>query len=339
MGYYMFLPAIIFKFVAVYGLVYLHEHLRVWGKTIRLALFGVFTLSVYALAHSYYVATSQFGYSRMYTEAISRYFEVSKPNNRLVFESFPFYAEQVFNTKLMISLGFNETRTVEGIADLLNPEVVTPKMLKLLGISQKQLDDNEMAFPRRGDYVLLMTGNKLANWSVRGATPYFSDESILKKLGAYDMELIAENRLFTPSIYLDIWTERPYIGSTYFGYKLYKIASDRPKIIWHDRHPDGWIGRAASLRVFPEFGRSALVTVSTPSFNSPNWLTVLQDDVVIQKLTLIEGREVSFEISTNIERIPTNLRFEVENVVVPKNLKINKDKRELGVLIRVEPHQ
>lgn len=339
MGYYMLLPSIVFKFATIYGLVFVLENKMIGARAFRVTCFGVFICVVYALIHSFYVVTSQIAYSRMYTEAVSKYLADSKMENRLIIESFPFYSEQVTNTKQLISLVSGENRVVGGIADLLDPEVVTPKILKLLHISQEQLDNNENALPGKDDYLLLMTGDKLATWFVRGVTPYFSDDSILKKYGAYDMIPIAENKLFNPSAFLNIWTNRIYFGSTYLGYKLYKVTSDRPKIIWKNRHPDGWIGKTASIKVFPEFGERVLVTVSTPSFNSPNRLIVTQDDVLVQNLALVEGKELSFEVNSSGEKIPTTLRFLVERTAVPKALKINKDKRELGVLIRVEPRR
>lgn len=336
MGYYMLLPSIIFKFATMYGLVFAHKNRMLIGKGILVAVLAVLTCGIYAFIHSSYVMTSQISYSRMYTEAVSKYVLASTPSNRLVVESFPFYAEQVTNTKQLISIIYGEKRVIDGIADLLNPEVVTPKIVKLLNISQKQLDDNEKALPSKNDYLLLMTGNKLATWSVRGVTPHFSEDSLLKKIGAYDLIPIAENKLSYPSAFLNIWTDSINVGSTYLGYKLYKISGDRAKVIWKNRHPDGWIGKTASLRVFPEYGDRALVTVSTPSFNSPNRLTVTQDHVITQRLDLIAGKELSFEITIDGGTVPTNLQFAVDSVAVPKKLKINKDKRELGVLIRLE---
>lgn len=337
MGYYMLLPSIIFKFAAFYGLVFVYENKMFSTGLYRALCSMVFICIGYASIHSFYVASSQISYSRMYTEAVSKYLAVSKPNNRLIIESFPFYAEQVGNTEHLISIMSGKNRVVSGIADLLNPEVATPEILKLLSISQEQLDNNVKSLPTKDDYLLVMTGDKLGTWFVRGVTPYFSKDSILKKYGAYDMKLVAEDKLFSPSAYLNIWTNKLYFGSTYFGYKLYRVLDNRPKIFWRNRYPDGWIGKTASITLFPEFGKHVLITVSTPNFNSPNRLNVTQDGVQIKSLALIEGKELSFEICNCGKKVPTIIKFFVEKTAVPRKLKINKDKRELGILIRAEP--
>ena len=337
MGYYMLLPSIAFKFCALYGLVLAIEGRLLGPRAVRSLVGGLALCVAYAGIHSFYVASSQITYSRLYTEAISRYMAVSKPTNRLIFESFPFYSEQVNNTRELINVISGETRLVSGIADLLNPAVTAPKILKLLDISQAQLDNNELSLPDKDDYLLLMTGNKLATWFVRGVTPYFSDDSILRKDDAYEMIPVAEGRMFTPTAFLNVWTDRLYFGPTYFGYKLYRITSDRPRLIWRGRYPDGWVGKSASIRLFPEFGSRARVTVSTPEFNSPNRVVVSRDGVLVADLPLVGGKEVVFEVANNAQENPSHLRFSVERTVVPKALKLNKDTRELGVLVRVEP--
>lgn len=335
-GYYMLLPSIIFKFCAIYGVVFWLGNGMLSTRRFRAVISGAMVCAAYAAIHWYYVAESQITYSRMYTEAISKYVAVSNPKNSLVFESFPFYSEQVNNTREVIDLMYGQSRLVGGIADLLNPAVTTPTMRKLLDISQKQLDNNESALPRKDDYLLVMTGNKLATWFVRGVTPHYSDESILRRDDAYEMIPVAENRVFMPSAFLDIWADKLYFGPTYFGYKLYRVTSERPKLVWRGRYPDGWIGSGATLRLFAEFGKKAVVTVSTPEFNSPNRVTVRRGGVVMQDLRLVAGKAVTFEVDVAEGDNPTSLRFSVARTVVPKDLKLNNDTREIGILLQVE---
>jgi len=337
MGYYMLLPSILFKFVALYGALLAIGEGRLAGRPLRAAYaFGAVTV-LYAAIHTYYVVTSQVSYSRMYTEAVSRYVALSRPGERLVIESFPFYSEQVTNTRQVIALMSGEDRVVGGIADLLNPAVVTPEIVKLLRLLPQQLEDNERAFPHRGDYVLVMTGNKLATWFVRGVTPYFSDDSLLLKEREYDMIPVAENRSYVPAAFMHVWTYGLQYGPTYIGYKLYRVTSERPRILWRGRYPDGWMGKSASIRLFPEYGKRAVITMSTPAFNTPNRVTVTQDGVKIRDLVLAEGREESFEVENSGDRVPTRIGITVQKTVVPKELELNQDKREIGILVRIEP--
>lgn len=335
MGYYMLLPSIFFKLIAVYGFwLALSDGLR--SRAVRCGWIILVIAIVYGLLHSFYVATSQLAYSRMYTEAIHRYMTVARPDERLIIESFPFYSEATTNTRQVIALMTGEQRVVTGIADLVDPAVNTPGLMKLLHITPQQIDDNEKSLPRRGDYLLVMTGNKLATWFVRGAAPYFSVDSLLLRQGEFDMVPVAEDRSFVTSLFMNIWTHHVQLVPTYVGYKLYRVTSDRPRLLWRGRYPDTWIGKSASVRLYPEFGRRALFTVSTPDFNSPNRLTVIQDGEIVRRMTLIAGHEESFELENSGQHVPTRIEFEVQRTSVPKKLKLNDDKREIGIFVRIE---
>jgi len=341
MPYYMLLPATIFKFCTFYGIYIANEH-NLIKKLFKLLLHSVIVFClVYAAFYTYYIALSQITYSRIYTDAmVKAYYYLHLPGKQksLIIESYPFYAEQ-------IGLDFDsptgwQREYAKGIADVLDPAVTSNKqILELLHVTQAQIDENVNNVPQLGDYLLVITGSKLASWFSRGVTPYYTEDSILKIQGVYDMELVAEKKIVAPAVYVHIWTRKLVAEETYIGYKLYRILNARPKFLWKGRYPDGWIGNSASIKVFPEFGKRVLVTASTPNFNSPNRLVVMQDDVMIQDLILRDGKEFSFEIRTDGEKIPTNIQFLVEKANIPKDLKINKDTRELGMLIRVEPRQ
>jgi hypothetical protein len=90
MGYYMLLPSIAFKFAAIYGVLLVGDQRIVGARGLRVA-YGLALASIfYGALHSLYVATSQISYSRMYTEAVSRYLAEAGPSGRLIFESFAF---------------------------------------------------------------------------------------------------------------------------------------------------------------------------------------------------------------------------------------------------------
>ena len=335
MGYYMLLPGIVFKLAAVHAAT---NALRsgAWTRRTRAAALGLAALAgLYALLQSFYVVTSQITYSRMYTEAISRYMALSTPRNRLILESFPFYSEQVTNTRQVIELLYGEKRDVTGVADLLDPAVATPEVMRLLRITHEQLAANRRSLPREGDYLLLMTGNKLATWFVRGVTPYYSEDSILGRDRAYDLIPVAEGRAFAPGAFMNVWTYRLNLARTYVGYKLYKVTNRSARIVWTGRYPDGWLGPVSSVRLSSDYGERARVTLSTPGFNSPNRVRVWKDGKLLRDLALTEGHEVQFDVATG--GTGAALNFFVERTAVPRELGLNRDKRELGVLSRIEP--
>jgi hypothetical protein len=336
MGYYMLLAAIVFKFCAIWGYFAVlagpgrvrRGKIAAWAVAAFCAIFGAL--------HAYYVATSQIDYSKTYTEALFKYLEVSRPGERLIIESYPFYAEQITNTGQVLSLVSGGERAVRGIASILDPSVATPALLKLLSVTQEQLDRDEESLPRKDDYLLVMTGNKLAMWSIRGVAPHFSDDSILAKDDAYEMVPVAQGKQFSWGAYVNVWTYRLNVGQTYIGYKLYKVTTERPKLFWRNRFPDGWVGKQATLRLYPEFGKTALLTVSTPDFNSPNRIVITRNDLRMAEMVLEAGQEKSIELEVDSIGGPTRIVLDVERTTVPKDRKINKDKRALGVLVRLE---
>jgi hypothetical protein len=336
MGYYMLLPSILFKLTAIYGFMAARRAgLLRTGATracVSLAVVGI----LYALAHGFYVATAQASFSRMYTQAISRYVQAASPSNRLVFESYPFYSEEVTNTQQLIEILYGQKRATAGIGDIVDPATINADIAKLLKITQARLDANEASLPRAGDYLLVMTGNKIATWFVRGVCPMFSDDSVLLKQDAYDMIPVAEDKLFVPGAFLNVWTYRPSIARTYVGYKLYRVTSDMPRLIWRGRYPDGWTTRSASVRLFPRFGKHARVTLSTPDFNSPNRVTITQDGQLVRRLTLVAGKVVTLDLD-NPGPKPTRIEFAVGKTVAPKKIKVNEDTRELGIMVDVRP--
>jgi len=207
--------------------------------------------------------------------------------------------------------------------------------MRLLRITHEQLAANRRSLPREGDYLLLMTGNKLATWFVRGVTPYYSEDSILGRDRAYDLIPVAEGRAFAPGAFMNVWTYRLNLARTYVGYKLYKVTNRSARIVWTGRYPDGWLGPVSSVRLSSDYGERARVTLSTPGFNSPNRVRVWKDGKLLRDLALTEGHEVQFDVATG--GTGAALNFFVERTAVPRELGLNRDKRELGVLSRIEP--
>jgi hypothetical protein len=231
---------------------------------------------------------------------------------------------------------FDEYRRLYGIADILDPSVVTPEIKQLLSLSDAAVASNEKNLPKKDDYVLAMTGNELATWHVRGVTPYYSDGSFMNKDGAYRMQELAEATAYFPSVFLNLWTYKLDVRHVYAGYKLYRVI-EGPRFTWMGRFPDGWIGKRGRLILYPRYTENALVHVSTSRYTPENSVSVYQDDVFLEKVPLTEGHEHTFKLQATGKDAPTVFRFEIERTFVPKELRLNMDKRELGAFVRLEP--
>ena len=335
MAYYLYLPAILWRFAAGYGL-YIAFRFAVCGRAVRIASCVALSLSLlHAAVYVWYAAASQVTFSRVYTEAITKYVRLSGAEDSLVFESYPFYAEQVTNTAQLIRNGFRETRRVYGIADLIDPAVVVPEMRGLLSVTDADLAANEAKYPKETDYVIAMTGDELATWQVRGVSPYYSEGSQLQRDGSYDMEQVAEGRAYFPAAFLNIWTLRPDVRQAYVGYQIYKVRIG-PRFVWLGRFPDGWIARSARLKLYPQHVSKALAHISTSPYTPGNNLRVFQDDVLVAEAVLSKGSEYSIALTSTARDGPTTFRFEVDQTFSPKRLGLSKDRRELGARLRLE---
>jgi hypothetical protein len=335
MGYYPLVPAIIFRLVAAYVF---HRILRyrLVGRVAAAVSGAVLVmLLLWASAYIWYIGSSQVVAYRVYDDALRRYISVSRPGDQLTFESYPFFAEQVKGTEQVLETIFHEDRHVFGVADLIDPAAIKPEILELLHLTEADLRANEKHSPKKGEYVMTISGNKLATWQARSVAPTYGDGSYLYRDGSYDMQLIAEDRVYSSGVFLNIWTLRPQMMSTYLGYELYKIV-DGPRFTWRGRYPDTWMGRTASLTLYPEYVNRALLHLSTSKYNPQNAVSILKDGELIERLALKEGEERTVTLTCQ-NSAPAVFRFEVERTFVPKEVHMNRDTRELGVIVRLEP--
>ncbi len=334
MGYYLFLPSIIFRFGTGYGIYSVISSRALHKKVRRTGSLSMTALLLHAAVYLWYVGSSQVEYSKIYTEALVKYLSVSHNADSLIFEAYPFYAEQVGNTIDLFRAVFHQERRVYGIADLINPAVVTREMRGLRSVSDADLRRNQSNWPQKDDYVMAVTGDKLATWQIRGVAPWYSDGSDLQKDGAYDMRMIAEERQYAPELFFNIWTHWWSAKRTYIGYQLYKVISG-PRFTWFGKYPDGWLGRRAELTLYPPAVGHARIYFATSKYNPQNRVSVFKDKQALNSVPLIEGKEEVIDLLCDDH--PTTFRFEIERIFVPKTLRLNKDSRELGVRVRVEP--
>jgi len=336
MGYYLFLPAILFRFVAGYGL-YVAIQWKLLERRGRVMCFVCMGLMlVHATAYLWYVGASQVSYSRMYTAALQEYVKLSHEGDSLILESYPFYAEQVGATDQLLETVFHEKRRSYGIGELVNPAMITRAMRELQAVSDADLQANEKNSPGKDDYVMAFTGNLLATWQIRGVAPFYSGGSDLQRDGGYEMKVVGEARQCYPGVFINVWTHWPDIRELCAGYEIYRVVSG-PRFTWLGKYPDGWMGKRARLTIYPAYVASVLVHVSTSRYNPMNAIRVFEDGVAVDKAMLFEGREQTFQLKASASGRPTTFEFEVERTFVPKKIHLNDDSRELGALVRLEP--
>jgi hypothetical protein len=287
---------------------------------------------LYGAAYGWYVIGSQIDYSRMYSAMLRRVQHHVPDQGRLYFESYPFYSEQVGGSHLWLKAIGRGDITVGGIADYLDPDVPTPDICSLLRVTESALQENRRRIPTRGDHLVLFTGEKLATWMLRGVTPYYSRQSLLAgPQGDFDLELVAEQQAGQYAAYPHVWTGMPTAGLTTLGYALYKVTSDKPRLLWFDRYPDGWIGLKASITINSPSPTKAMLRVSAPPFTLPNQVTIVCDGGPPVEVRLLDANEVLVPIDCSCPGGTSTIALEVERVASPRDLKINKDKRRLGI--------
>jgi hypothetical protein len=334
MSYYLLVPAIFFRIVTCYGL-YVAWCGKLCSRRNWFRLAAVIScLFLYAVVCLYYTGAAQVAYSQIYTTALRAYAGLSQQNDSLVIESYPFYSEQVWNSMQLFNVAFHKDRKVTGIASNINPAVLTPEIKQLVHLTDEVIRDNER-WPKEGDYVLTFTGNLLGTWEVRGIAPWFSDGSDLQRDGSYDMTIVEEKREYFPAAFLNIWTHRPNADALYSGFQLYRINKG-PRFTWLGRYPDGWTTGRARLTMYPRYANHAEAHVSTSPNNPSNHVSVYRNDVLYAQADLSTGNEWSCPLSAAGDDKPTTFRFEVARTFVPMKIHLNRDKRELGVLVRLE---
>jgi len=331
MSYYMLLPSCVFRAATVYGVVQLTAQSDVrWPK--RAVATVITVTAVYGAAYAWYMIGSQIGYSRIYTRVLQEASERVPREGRLYLESYPFYSEQWGGTTMWLKAMHRPDIDVRGIADYLDPAVPTPQICKLLHVTDEALATNRKRIPTRGDYLVTFTGLKLATWMLRGVTPYACQQSLLAgHQGDFDLELVAEESIVQDAVYPHVWTGLPTAGPTAIGYKMYRVLSEKPRFLWFDRFPDGWVGSKASIVINSSTPVRAMLRISAPPFTLPNHVQIHCDGGPTIEVFLIDTNEVLLPIDCACPDGTSTITFRVDRVASPRDLKINKDKRRLGI--------
>jgi hypothetical protein len=335
MAYYMLIPSVIFRMTTIYGLYFFFSKSRrkLTGTAIGIVIGASI---VYSAAYLYYIVGSQISYSRLYTQAVKAYAQHSQGRSALIMENYPFYAEQVTGTHLIMRFAFDKWFRIGGVSDLLDGGSGSSEIQRLLGISDARMDANIDSLPKKNDFVLVFTGRKLATWFLRGVTPFIYEESAFTGLGTFDVEEVATNSIAMPAAYFNIWTGKPEIGLTRLGFRLYKVVSDGHKFFWRYRYADGWVGAKATLLISEAFGRSPILKLSSPSFVMPNRVTITKDGEPYRVLEIKTPDEIILKLDEPSAKL-AKYEFTVDRTVAPADIGLNQDTRKLGILIGLEP--
>lgn len=331
LGYYMLPPSYAFRAAAM-GTVIHAGVLSGWRWPRRLFAGLVGVTALYGVMYAWYVIGSQISYSRLYTAMLTQAVARVPQNGRLLLESYPCYSEQAGGTHMWLKAMGRPDIVVGGMADYLDPAVPTPEIRRLLHVTDDVLETNRRRLPARGDHVVVFTGAKLATWMVRGVTPYVCATTLLAGAqGDFDLELIAEEEIPQYAAYAHVWTGFPCFDRTTLGFKLYEVKSAKPRFMWFDRYPDGWIGSAASFTVNAPTPTQALLRLSAPPFTLPNEVTIICDDDAPVVVRLTSTDEVVVPVTCECRDGSSTVQLTTSHVKIPQDLKINRDKRRLGI--------
>jgi hypothetical protein len=332
MAYYMLLPAIAFKVSLAYAIwLQIHDHALVARAPRRLLLAALTLSTAYGAAFVYYVTASQLTYSRIFTEALASVRQFHSGQQRLIVESYPFFAEQIEGLQSLIDQQALAIR-VSGIGELIDPVVLNPAMMKLLNVTDEAVAANMSNAPRRDDLLLTFTGSALGHFSLRGVTPYFMPDSFMKRERMVDLEEIAGDQVRMYAPFVHEWDHLPRFGEVWLGYKLYRVREEMPRFLWSGRFPDGWVGPHSTLRVNPNFGKPVTLSISAPAYVLPVQVTIRQDGQVVRVVDLKDTNVQVIELAPT-PGASTRITLDIPKTFSGRDVALNRDRRKLSARV------
>lgn len=220
LGYYLLVPAAFFAVALVIALGELD--CEAGKKKLILCCLSLVLLSrFYTIPYLIYIARAQKAKDQVYTEAVEAYLEKARPGERLLVEDWPFYAEPVNQTNILIRNILQKKRfKVEGIHDLIHRAPVPATILKLYNVDR--LPDNQARVPRKGDYLLSFYGDNSMPWRLRGVSPFLKDAGSDCRQTGPGLSEVSARELQWKSLGLDA-RKLPVMKTYTTGYTLYKV--------------------------------------------------------------------------------------------------------------------
>ncbi|MEW6696502.1 MAG: hypothetical protein ACOY35_06815 [Bacillota bacterium] len=342
MGYYYLVPSIIFNMVLGITLIsYLKGTKTRRSKAVLAIILSIVVfLKIYSLSYFHYISTTQRSQDQIFMEVVNLYSTLGKPGERLLVENWEFYTEQVKSSNIFINNLYGKTDLkVEGIRDLLESREIPKDILNLYGV--QDIPQNIKRWPQKRDLVLVLTGEKPAHWNLRGIAPVKSEDSVLQKLG-YELELLSSKEISNKGLFYDISLKKITFKDTYLGYKLYRVDKSVPSVVWQGRYSDGWVGKTAKLIINPRQYKNIHLETYTALPDKTTKLQVYCAGQLVKEIEEITNQKTLFEVNIPEERQKDDaveLIFLVSDVFVPKDLGLNDDTRELGLLLNISHSQ
>jgi hypothetical protein len=229
LGYYLLVPASFFSIAIAIMLRSLFRP-SLSHRIGYIAIILILLTRVYSIPYYSFIAHSQKYQDKMYTEAISHYMRIAKPDERLIVEDWPFYTEPVVQSNILLKKIFRkEHLNVEGVQDLIQNMEISAETKKLYQISG--VLDAKSRQPKKNDYILAFTGNRQSPWMLRGISPFLNEKgSVYKVECGLDMEMIATDNIKWSGVAFTAPFLLPKLRTYSNGYRLYKVGTDSPDI-------------------------------------------------------------------------------------------------------------
>lgn len=330
-GYYLLIPAVFFCLAAAVlgGLLWGSKR----GLVMAAAVFLVAT-RLYSLPYMHYIASAQKAQDEVYAEAMAAYVRLAGPGERLVVESWPFYAEPVTQSNRLLELWGRKDLSVAGVEDLLTGGQVPAETLRLYGVAG--VPDSAERAPRKGDYLLCLTGDRRGPWVLRGVSPFSNEGSRYEEQGL-GLARVSQRRIAWQGLTVTPPFFRPGLAGYSTGYLLYRVEDPRPRVVWQGRWSDGWIGRRASVSL-RGFGPRATFAGVLPARLAPARLEVRAGERMILAAAL--PREGPFHLTVPLPAAGRDgfvrLEFLLDKGFNPRAAGESDDDRELAVLLKVK---
>jgi hypothetical protein len=335
LGYYLLVPSSFFSIAIAIMLRSLFRP-SISNRIGYIAVVLILLTRVYSIPYFSFIAHAQKYQDKIYTEAIGHYIRTAKSGERLIVEEWPFFIEPVVQSNRLLKIYRREHLLVEGVQDILNNMTISAETMKLHQVSE--VPDIKSRQPRKDDYILALTGNRLSPWMLRGISPFLNEKESVYKVRGLDLEMIATDNIKWNGVEFTAPFLLPKLRTYSNGYSLYKVKDSLPTFFWEGRWSDNWISSKAkcSLRVSKP-GKRFTFEVFVSEHTIPTSLNIIKDNKIIKKVTLDKAGPFSFTLD-NFSAAKdgfVHVEFNAEKTFNPKNLGLSNDNRNLSVRLRV----
>lgn len=337
LGYYLLVPSTFFCIViglTLGSLIHFHKFKKVIYISVTLILLTRF----YTIPYFHYIANSQKLQDKIYTKAIENYIQRANPGERLLVEQWLFYEEPVTQSNLLIEkiLG-KEQLYVVGTQDIISNVAISSDILKLYNVNT--IPDKANRSPRENDFILNLTGNRQSYWILRGYCPFFNKKESVYIAQGLQLNEVASNEVSWRGFEMKHFFDMPKFRGYSAGYKLYKVKSALPIVLWEGRWADNWIGNKAkcSLRI-PKQKKEFYFTGNATNYTVPTFLIIKQNNKIIKRVTIDKAGPFFFALtlfsSKNNDLI--DIEFHTEKTFNPKKSGFSNDDRNLSVQLDIQ---